>query len=249
MAKKNNPTKYVSKRVTISSDIKVTMSVNVRLNLCKYYIEKIVVNAKKTALRDEIKSTEKAIEAIDGQIKALSVFPIDNDDLETRDATNRLIQKFKSSKRELASNVELLNFKISKLSNCKLDNTVIDLEKDANIKMYQEYCKLCNGGKNTLASKTDAVLKTWGIELTDAKLAEFMQLVNGINSKVVLDTTRLTKAMPYKKYMVRFFDTMIDFMVSFNKTLIESVTNDIKKIIEEKVDMLTIEDYLKTLVE
>ena len=186
MAKKNNTTKYVSKRVTISSDVKVTMSAEVRENLCRYYVEKLLVADKKSVLKDEIKIADKSIKAIDGQIKALSIFPIDDKDLETRDATNKLIEKFKTSKRELASDIELLQFKISKLGTCKLDNTVVDTDKDANIKLYTEYCKLCNGGKNTLASKTDAVLKAWGIELTENKLSEFMQLVNGVNSKVVL---------------------------------------------------------------
>lgn len=247
MAKKNNTTKYVSKRVTISSDVKVTMSAEVRENLCRYYVEKLLVADKKSVLKDEIKIADKSIKAIDGQIKALSIFPIDDKDLETRDATNKLIEKFKTSKRELASDIELLQFKISKLGTCKLDNTVVDTDKDANIKLYTEYCKLCNGGKNTLASKTDAVLKAWGIELTENKLSEFMQLVNGVNSKVVLDTDRLTKAMPYKKYLVRFFDTMIDFMVSFNVDMLTNVKGEMLNIIADKVDSLTIEDYLKTL--
>lgn len=246
MAKKtNNSKKYVSKRIVISNDVKVNMPAEVRENLCRYYVEKILVADKKSALRDKIKVAEESIKAVDNQIKALIALPLDDND--TKDATNLLIEKFKASKREFASDIELIKFKISKLASCKLANTVIDLDKDANIKLYAEYCKFCNGGENTLASKTDAVLKAWGIELTDIKLAEFITLVNGINSKVASDTSRLTKALPYKKYLQRFFDTMIDFMVSFNAEILKSVTDDFTKLVEDKVDSITLEDYLKTL--
>lgn len=246
MAKKNNnPKKYVSKKVVISGDVKVTMPAEVRENLCRYYVEKILVADKKSALREEIKTLDKSIKAVDNQIKALIALPLDDND--TKDATNLLIEKFKASKREFASDIELIKFKISKLASCKLANTVIDLDKDANINLYKEYCKLCNGGKNTLATKTSVVLKAWGVELTESKLLEFTQLVNGINSKVVLDTDRVTKAMPYKKYLVRFFDVLIDFLISFNADMLSTVKSEMNKIIEDKVDSLTIEDYLQTI--
>lgn len=247
MAKKNNnPKKYVSKRIVISSDVKVTMSKEVRENLCRYYVEKLLITEKKSAMREEIKTLEKSIKTIDNQIKALLVLSLDDDDT-TKDATNLLVEKFKASKRELTTNIEVLNFKISKLATCKLDNTVIDTDKDANINLYKEYCKLCNGGKNSLVSKTDTVLKAWNIELSEIKLNEFITLVNGINSKVVLDTDRLSKAMPYKKYLIRFFDVLIDFLISFNADMLSTVKSEMTKEIEDKVDSLTIEDYLKTL--
>lgn len=237
----NKTTKYISKSIKISADVKVSMTEEVRLNLCKYYIEKIVTSAKKKAFRDEIKTANDEIKTVETQIRVIKSIKSDK--------SVELLDELYDKKRVLTNSIEFIEYKMSFLSECHLDNTVVT-DNIYNQKMYASYCNVCNGSNLAeLITNTVSVLEQWGIELSDAKLNEFITLVNGINSRVVLDTARLSKAVPYKKYLTRFYDTMIDFMISFNSTLIKSVTDDMEKIIKEKVDSVTIEQWAESIGE
>ena len=239
MAKKNtNKTKYVSKSIKISADVKVSMTTKVRENLCRYYVSKVGISAKRMALNNEIKTVNKELDTLNVQLKALSLL--------NSESADNCITQLSDKKREFITLIEFIQYKLTFVNKCQLDNTVIT-DNSYNEKMYIAYCAMCNGLENDINSATANVLEKWGIELTDVKLAEFITLVNGINSKVSGDTSRLTKALPYKKYLVRFYDTMIDFMISFNAELLKSVTDDFTKLVEDKVDSITLEDYLKTL--